>query len=328
MQQSDQHDELSQTIERYEVMEASPGRELQALVDLAAQVCEVPTAAINLITGTEQRQIATYGFDASICAREDSMCAAVIGEADAVVVADASLDPRFSANPFVTGAIGTVRFYASAPLIASNGVAVGRLCVFDEEPRVLSPVQETALTTLAGRVMDVLELRFRSRQLEESLAELTRTRDELKRSNEHLTQFAEQVSHDLRTPLTAILMNAELMSSEPVVSQDAQLPELLDNVIESARRMNQMIEQVLTFAREGATLRQERVHLGDVFARAKADLVPSGLADGAAIVVADLPMVTGDQDLLYVVALNLLTNALKFTRPGVPPAVQGQRRSG
>ena len=96
--------------------------------------------------------------------------------------------------------------------------------MFDDDPRQLTAHQETALVTLAERVMDILELRFRSRLLEESLQELTRARDELKRSNEHLSRFAEQVSHDLRTPLTAILLNAELMSTEPVVEGDQLLP--------------------------------------------------------------------------------------------------------
>ena len=100
----------------YGVLFDAPQRELQALVDIAAQVCAVPRAAINIITSTQQQQIATTGFAASICAREDSMCAAVLDDTDRVVVPDASLDDRFRENPFVTGILGTVRFYASAPL--------------------------------------------------------------------------------------------------------------------------------------------------------------------------------------------------------------------
>ena len=310
------------TIEQYRVLDSPPAPDLQSLVEFTAQICEVPSAAINLVTGTEQYSIATHNFDHRVCARDDSMCAAVMSEPGAVVVSDASRDPRFETNPFVSGVLGAVRFYASAALVASNGLTVGRLCIFDEEPRELKPLQEAALVTLAQRVMDILELRFRSRQLEDSLLELTRTRDELERSNEHLTLFAEQVSHDLRTPLTAIQINAELMATEPVVEEDPLLPELLDNIIGSARRMNQMIEQVLTFAKEGGGVREERVPLSEVFARATADLDRSGPGEGASIVVEDLPTVTGDADLLYVVALNLLTNALKFSRPGVPPVVR------
>ena len=91
----------------YDVLGNAPERELQALVDIAAQVCAVPRAAINLITATHQHQIATTGFAASICAREDSTCAAVLERTDRVVVPDASLDARFRENPFVTGVLGS-----------------------------------------------------------------------------------------------------------------------------------------------------------------------------------------------------------------------------
>ena len=91
----------------YDVLGNAPERELQALVDIAAQVCAVPRAAINLITATHQEQIATTGFAASICAREDSTCAAVLERTDRVVVPDASLDARFRENPFVTGVLGS-----------------------------------------------------------------------------------------------------------------------------------------------------------------------------------------------------------------------------
>ena len=66
--------------------------------------------------------------------REDSMCAAVLEHADGVVVPAASLDARFRHNPFVTGPLGDVRSYASAPLTTPDGVIIGRLCVFDSTP--------------------------------------------------------------------------------------------------------------------------------------------------------------------------------------------------
>ena len=210
-------------IERYGVLAEPAGRDLQALVDLAADFFDVPTAAINLITSDEQHQIATAGFEPSICAREDSMCAAVVAEPGPVVVPDATLDERFAANPFVTGAIGSVRYYASAPLITPRGITLGRLCVFDDRPRESTPEQHRALVVLAERVMDVLELRLRSREVEQSLDQLTRTRDELRRSNEALGHFAGQVSHDLRSPLMVISANAEMLSMEPAVADDPEL---------------------------------------------------------------------------------------------------------
>ena len=306
---------------QYDVLGQPPSRDLQALVELAAQVCGVPTAAINMITATEQHQVAAAGFDRSICAREDSMCAAVLGEPLPVVVADASADPRFADNPFVTGSLGRVRFYASAPLVTPVGVTVGRLCVFDDEPRVLSVRQHGALLALAERVVDVLELRLRSHQLERSLAELTAARDELKRSNEHLSLFAGQVSHDLRTPLTAILANAEMLSMEPTVVEDEDLAWMVSGVDRAGHRMAAMLEDILAYARVGGDLQSRDTDLGEVVAEVLSDLAPVLDARQADVTVKDLPVVRADTHQLYSVLLNLLSNAVKFTADDVVPQV-------
>lgn len=316
-------------IERYGVLQEPAGRDLQALVDLAADFCGVPNAAINLITSDEQHQIATAGFEPSICSREDSMCAAVVEERRAVVVPDARLDTRFASNPFVTGSIGSVRFYASAPLITPGGVPLGRLCVFDERPRESTPEQQRALVVLAERVMDVLELRLRSREVAQSVAELTRTRDELRRSNEALVHFAGQVSHDLRNPLMVISANAELLSMEDAVARTPELAEMVREISDAGNRMSRLIRSVLSHARsEGAAATFDDVPLGRVFAQAVGDLRSAVRSSGAQVTVHDLPSVPGDPDLLYAVALNLVGNALKFSRPGSVPRVDvtSQRR--
>lgn len=312
---------VDETLERYRVLEDPPGRDLQSLVDLIAEICDVPHAVINMITSTHQHQVVTAGFDASVCSREDSMCAAVMDEPRPIVVADASQDDRFRDNPFVTGEIGAVRFYASAPIRTSGGITIGRLCVFDLVPRELSDVQKQALAVMASQVMDLLELRFRSTELESSLRQLTEARDELRRSNEHLTLFAGQVSHDLRTPLTAILVNAELLATEPVVEGDAEVAQMVTAVEQAGHRMDAMIQEMLSFAREGGRLRLVETDLRTVVGLVVTDVSPIVERESATIEVGELPRVIGDPDLLYSVVLNLVTNALKFARPGVPAVV-------
>ena len=165
-------------------------------------------ATINLITDVEQHQIATTASTPR-CARARTRCATSCSTPGApVVVPDASLDPRFRDNPFVTGVIGNVRFYATHQLRTPEDVVIGTLCVFDEVPRTLSDEQEHALVGLADRVVDLLELELRTRELE--------------RSNEQLAAFAGQVSHDLRNPLTAVTMSLNMMGDE-IAEDDADL---------------------------------------------------------------------------------------------------------
>src|SRR5262245_18225281 len=192
------------TLARYEVLDRSPRRELVALVELAARVSDVPMATINLITDVEQHQVATVGFDGAACAYDDSMCTVVVESGEAVVTEDARNDDRFRDNPFVTGPLGNVRFYASHPLVTPEGVTVGTRCGFDDKPRRLATEDAGMLATLAHRVVDVLELELRSRQLEGALGDLQAAHDQLETSNERLAAFAGQVSHDLKNPLTAL----------------------------------------------------------------------------------------------------------------------------
>lgn len=309
----------SARIEDYGVLRGGPRRDLQALVDLAAQVTGVRHAAINIITADEQHQIATAGLEPSVCSREDSMCAAVLAVPDIVMVQDASHDDRFAANPFVTGRLGAVRFYASAPLVTPGGIVIGRLCVFDDAPRTVTPAQQEALTSLAARVVDVLELGLRTRQLEATVAELTAARNELRRSNEHLTVFAGQVAHDLRTPLTAILANAEVLGLE--LGSRPDLGPFLEAVLESGQRMGDLIADYLAYARVGADLRVEDVDLSAVVDAVLVDLRPALTAGGADVVVGPLPTVPADRAQLYGVLLNVLSNAVKFARPGEAPSV-------
>ena len=306
-------------IAQYAVLGVPPRRDLQALVALAAQICEVPSAVINLITASEQVQVAAVGMDPSVCAREDSMCAAVLHETEPVIVPDASRDPRFAENPFVTGAIGEVRFYAASHLITPQGVAIGTLCVFDDQPRELDETQRKALRTLADRIVDSLELGHRTRQLERSLEQLRGARDELRRSNEQLAHFAGQAAHDLRSPLTSVSMSLELLQRHPSILEDEEARQLVEGAIGGTSRMDLMITELLEYGRVGGNLRRTDVDLASVMADVRTDL--AGELEGVDLVVGELPVVRGDRTQLAAVLQNLVANAIKFTRPVRSPRV-------
>lgn len=314
--------ESDRVIDHYGLLGTSVDADLQSLTDLAALVFNAPHAAINILTSTEQHQIATTGVEPTAVPREESMCAVVADVRGPVIVPDARQDPRFADMEFVTS--GGVRFYASAPLLTPDGVRLGRLCVFDVEPRTSTDEQRDALTFMAARVTDVLELRLRSEQLEGSLSELTLARDELARSNEELWHFAAQVSHDLRNPLMAVRANAELLANEPGVAADPDLLDIVGRITDAARGMGRMIHDVLNHAREGGRPQMGATDLEAIVDRALLDLSPMVREIQATVRVGELPTVPGDTELLYPVFLNLLSNSLKYTRPGVPPVVKLQ----
>ena len=305
-------------IGQYRVLTDPPRRDLMALAEVAAQVAGVSMATINLITDTHQHQVAAIGFEPQICAREDSMCNGTFEHHEPVVVADAREDPRFRDNPFVTGDIGKVRFYAGHPLMTPQGVPIGTLCVFDEQPRTLTARQREALVSLAERVVDLLELELRGRELALTVSELRSTQEQLERSNQNLTAFAGQVSHDLSNPLAAVSMALEMVKLVP--NQDQRSTALLTRATSGVRRMQLLIDELLTFARLGAELVRVPVDLGAVVVDVREDL--SAALSGAEVHVGELPLVIGDPVQLHALVQNLIANAAKFTRPGEPARIE------
>lgn len=301
-------------ISAYDVLHKPPRRELLAVVDLAARITGVPMATINLITDTEQHQIATVGFDSAVCSREDSMCAAILHEEAPVVVADASIDPRFAGNPFVTGELGDVRFYAAHKLVTHEGLAIGSLCVFDIQPRTLSVEQASALGTLAERIVDILELSLKSRELARTLARVEAMKAELERSNERLASFAGQVSHDLKNPLTSVAMSLSMIREVLETDQDTEDAKwLLERAISGSSRMAALIDDVLEYAKLGGSLRAEKVDLDQVLRQVLDDL--GGALVGVTVDAHPLPAVIADEVQIRSVLQNLIGNAAKFRAP-------------
>lgn len=309
---NDQDAARLEALTSYDVLDGEPRRELTAIADLAARLAGVPLATVNLFTAEHQHQVAAVGFKASVCDRNDAMCDVVLREGRPILLADASTDDRFAGGPFVAGPLGEVRFYASHPLVTPEGVILGTLCVFDEEPHPVPEDLESGLALLAERVVDLLELELTSRRL--ALAN-----QELAVSNERLGAFAGQISHDLKNPLSAISMSLE-MARDEVKGGDAMMISLIDRASRGAQRMGSMIGDLLDFARGGAAPDLRDVDMSVLMTEVLEDLDDS--TRGAHVSFADLPQVQGDPVQLRAIMQNLVANALKFTtRAGIQPEI-------
>ena len=277
---------------------------LQNLVRLATQLCGAPFGVVNIISAGHQHQIGAWGVDPGVCSREDSMCAKVFLSRQKTIIPDASQDPRFADNPFVTGDIGRVRFYASVPLETASGFVPGTLCVFSDVPQELNPGQVEMVEVLAKQVVELLERQHRSAQLDRAYLEL-------KESHSKLAAFAGRVSHDLRTPLTTILGYLELLQDDPNVQVLSDIAEDLTKIGATGHRMLTMLEDVLTYSRIGGCIQPAVVSLKDVVTEVIKDL---GINDQGLIEVQDLA-VCADRMQLRILIQNLLANALNYRSP-------------
>ncbi len=125
---------------------------------LAAQVLNVPIALVSLVDADRQWFKSCVGLDAVETPREVAFCAHAIMQAAPLIVADATQDVRFSANPLVTGD-PNIRFYAGVPLRSAGGLAIGTLCAIDSKPRQFSADETNILIDLAALVSKEVQLR-------------------------------------------------------------------------------------------------------------------------------------------------------------------------
>ncbi len=167
--------ERSRVISAYDVAGARAKGQLDDIVAFAAELCGAPVALLSLVEEEYQRFLARTGFDLEQTPRSMSFCAHAMHHHEVMEVPDAQADPRFVDNPLVTGE-PYVRFYAGAPLVSSEGVPLGALCVLANEPREgLTRFQRDGLTLLAKAAMGRLDDRRTAREQAMAEAEARRT---------------------------------------------------------------------------------------------------------------------------------------------------------
>jgi PAS domain S-box-containing protein len=154
------------------VLDGPSNDTLDALVRAASAACEAPIALVSLVDARRQWFWANVGLDVRETPREVAFCDHAIRGHQVFVVPDAAEDPRFRANPLVTGA-PEIRFYAGAPLVTQAGHALGTLCVIDRRPRTLTPTQQTLLAELSRAAMRLIEAQVRERAAADQETRLT-----------------------------------------------------------------------------------------------------------------------------------------------------------
>ncbi len=156
------------------------------------------------------------------------------------------------------------------------------------------------------------EIRRLNQELEQRVTDRTA---QLKAINKELEAFAYSVSHDLRAPLRHIDGFLELLQQRTTGSLDERSQHYMVTVSDAARRMGQLIDDLLAFSRMGRDeLVKTPIELDALVQEAIRELAPEMQGRTIHWHITDLPTVTGDQAMLRQALVNLLSNALKFTR--------------
>jgi PAS domain S-box-containing protein len=162
---------------------------------------------------------------------------------------------------------------------------------------------------------DITERKRREDEIRELNHELAGRSAELESKNRELEAFAYSISHDLRAPLRHMSGYAELLQKKASAVLDEKSQRYMFIILESAKRMGDLIDDLLAFSRIGRTDTQKTlVNLEQVAKEALSEVRQE--TDGRNIVwdIGALPDFYGDRSMLRLVFVNLLSNAVKFTR--------------
>jgi PAS domain S-box-containing protein len=181
----------------------------------------------------------------------------------------------------------------------------------------ISPVSERDVQQ--GAVVIARDIRERKRAEEE----LRQTLKRLEQSNRELEDFAYVASHDLQEPLRKIQAFGDLLKSKHAGQLQPQAADYIDRMQSAAKRMQVLINDLLSFSRVTTKAQPfAAVDLGQVARDVAKDLEVRTHEAGATVVIGGLPTIQADPLQMRQLLQNLISNALKFHRPDVPPRVE------
>lgn len=156
------------------------------------------------------------------------------------------------------------------------------------------------------------KIRLLNTELEQRVIQRT---SQLEAANRELEAFSYSVSHDLRAPLRAVdgFSQALLEDYAPLLPEDGR--RYIETIRKGAQKMGTLIDDLLVFSRLGRQpMNQQKVETAKLVREVLDELVAQETGREIEVHVGDLPICTGDPALLRQVWVNLLSNALKYTR--------------
>jgi signal transduction histidine kinase len=246
-------------LRKYNILDTLTEKDYDDVTFLASVICDVPIALISFVDEDRQWFKSHLGLAASETLREYSFCShAIKFPQEIMIVEDSRIDERFKDNPLVTGDPNIV-FYAGIPLINEGGFGLGTVCIIDTKTRTLNDNQIKALKILSTQVMHLLKLRKVNSELE--LLKL-----ELETRNKDLEQFAMVVSHDIKSPLSTIILVNTMLKENAVLKIEENFNNLISISSNSANKIKTFVDGILSYYKADRNIIElDRIDINEFF---------------------------------------------------------------
>ncbi len=290
---------------------------LTAIVEASIEITGADMGSIQLIDEASILRIAAHSglgqpfldYFGNVRRENHIVCGRAMAGSQRVIVDDVLESPLFQDNPArdVLMAAG-VRAFQTTPLISRTGEIVGMFSTHYRNARHPEESDLRLLDLLARQAADLIE-RMRVNEA------LKRRSEQLEAANKELESFSYSVSHDLRAPLRAIDGYTRMILRKHADKFDDDVREKFNVIRDSTRMMGQLIEDLLAFSRLGrAALSTVTLDIGGMIREVWEELKTENPDRRLTLKIAEIPPCRGDRVLIKQALVNILANAVKFTR--------------
>ncbi|MEO6916687.1 MAG: response regulator [Chitinophagaceae bacterium] len=191
---------------------------------------------------------------------------------------------------------------------------------------MLTPViTEQRVVKWVGILTDIHEQKMANEVLEKKVEERTRElriiNKELESTNRDLQQFASVASHDLKEPLRKIQLFTSIVKDKFILP-GSEAKEYIDRIINSSERMSNLITDLLNYSVVSGSESFENTDLKKLITECLAELEVQVREKHAVVNISGIPNIDLVPSQICQVFQNLLSNALKFSRPGIDPVIE------
>ncbi|MBA4055176.1 MAG: hypothetical protein C0490_10725 [Marivirga sp.] len=191
----------------------------------------------------------------------------------------------------------------------------------------ISILKANDMLTFCGFVTDITDrkkaeeaIHTFNQKLEQMVIDRT---TELEVANKELESFSYSISHDLRAPLRSIHGYVNILFEDYGPHLDDEAKRVINTILRNSQRMGQLIDDLLAFSRLGRKeLSKREISMHEIAESVIDDHIRTGIGDNTILTLHKIPPTVGDSTTVRQVWVNLISNALKYSRDKVKPVIE------